>query len=265
MKNYEKLRMTRGGTEYDYHAAAQDTVMEITSTNGTVVEQYRYDVYGKPQYYDGSGSAISGSAIGNRLLFQGRDRDPDTGLYNFRFRYYSPTLGRFVQPDPLRFEWLDGVRHDELIKHALYCFVANTPAVSIDPLGLSTTSEEFWKMLNESGDYTDCFAKCMAPEIGLDGAAELFGAYEGLGRLYYGLRYPNWFTAWGRYSKVPVPRFASRASAVAAVAAMYRSLECWDKCKDCDQEPENSLGKPPFPIPFDSGTINSPPLYAVGH
>src|SRR5438093_1042206 len=97
----DPVRMERDGQKYYYHAAALGTVTEITSTNGTLVEQYRYDVYGTPTFKDGSGSGLGGSAIGNRFLFQGRDRDPDTGLYNFRNRYYSPSLGRFLQVDPL--------------------------------------------------------------------------------------------------------------------------------------------------------------------
>lgn len=97
----EPLRMERGGQKYYYHAAALGTVTEITDDTGALVEQYRYDVYGEPEFRNGSGTPLTGSAIGNRLLFQGRDRDPATGLYNFRYRYYSPALGRFLQPDPI--------------------------------------------------------------------------------------------------------------------------------------------------------------------
>jgi RHS repeat-associated protein len=106
----EPVRMTRSGTNYYYHAAVLGTVTEITDGSGSVVERYTYDVYGEPQMWDGSGNAIGSSAIGNRLLFQGRDRDPDTSLYNFRNRYYTPGLGRFVQMDPI------GKPHFEVIR-----------------------------------------------------------------------------------------------------------------------------------------------------
>jgi RHS repeat-associated protein len=124
----EPVRMTRNGTNYYYHAAALGTVTEITSSTGTLVEQYSYDVYGEPTFRNGSSNLLTGSAIGNRLLFQGRDRDPDTGLYNFRNRYYSPTMGRFLQVDPI------GVRGGM----NLYSFGANDPLNQTDPFGLSS-------------------------------------------------------------------------------------------------------------------------------
>jgi hypothetical protein len=65
-------------------------VTEITDGSGTLVEQYSYDVYGKPTIRDGSTNVLSASAIGNRLMFNSRDRDPDTLLYNYRYRYNSP-------------------------------------------------------------------------------------------------------------------------------------------------------------------------------
>lgn len=136
-REHKPTRLTRSVTNC-YHHAALDTVAEITSTNGTLLEQYSYDVYGAPTFKDGSGNPIGGSAIGNRLLFQGRDRDPDTSLYNFRYRYYSPTLGRFVQTDPLRADatWPNQDPIGEFGGINLYRFVGNNPARSTDPYGL---------------------------------------------------------------------------------------------------------------------------------
>jgi RHS repeat-associated protein len=122
----EPVRMTRGGNAYYYHAAAPGTVAEITDASGNVVERYTYDVYGEPTIFDFQSSILSASAIGNRLLFQGRDRDPATGLYNFRNRYYSPGLGRFVQTDRIRH--IGGPN--------LYGFVGNNPINRLDFLGL---------------------------------------------------------------------------------------------------------------------------------
>jgi len=61
-------------------------------------------------------------------MFTGRDRDPDTGLYNLRHRNYSPGLGRFVQPDPI------GVRGRDV---NLYRHTKNNPINLCDPFGLS--------------------------------------------------------------------------------------------------------------------------------
>jgi RHS repeat-associated protein len=44
------------------------------------------------------------SSVGNTTLFQGREYDPETGLYYFRARYYHPELGRFLSEDPLGYK-----------------------------------------------------------------------------------------------------------------------------------------------------------------
>jgi RHS repeat-associated protein len=119
--------MNRAGTNYFYHADAIGNVTEVTSTNGTKLEFYNYDVFGAPTIRNSSSNVIANSAISNRFMFQGRDRDPDTGLYNFRYRYYSPSLGRFVQTDPI------GSRYDI----NLYRFVLNNPTKLTDAFGLA--------------------------------------------------------------------------------------------------------------------------------
>jgi RHS repeat-associated protein len=140
----EPVRLTdagNGNTKYYYHAAALGTVTEITDTSGNLVEQYRYDVYGEATIYDSTFNPQPSTAIGNRLLFQGRDRDPATGLYNFRNRYYSPSLGRFVQVDPVRTEsGLDDDLHGGG-RANLYAFVYNAPTSFMDPFGLSVWSD----------------------------------------------------------------------------------------------------------------------------
>ncbi|MFN3409410.1 MAG: RHS repeat-associated core domain-containing protein [Limisphaerales bacterium] len=97
----EPVRLTRGAGRFYDHAAALGTVTELTGWLGHVRERYEYDVYGQPTIRDAVGNLLTNSAFGNRFLFQGRDRDPDTGLYHFRYRTYSPTVGRFLQVDPI--------------------------------------------------------------------------------------------------------------------------------------------------------------------
>ena len=75
--------------------------------------------------YDESG--IPGS--GNAGLFQytGQAWISQLGFYYYKARMYSPTLGRFMQTDPLGYDG-DGPN--------LYAYVLNDPANFTDPLGL---------------------------------------------------------------------------------------------------------------------------------
>ena len=63
-------------------------------------------------------------------LFQGRPLDTETGLYDFRNRVYHPTLGRWLQRDPVGY--VDGM--------GLYEFVRGAPPGHEDPLGLIMAS-----------------------------------------------------------------------------------------------------------------------------
>jgi len=68
------------------------TVAALSDVNGVIVERYSYDVFGEPNRV---------SDVNNPYMFTGRRIDPETGLYYYRARYYSPNLGRFLQPDPI--------------------------------------------------------------------------------------------------------------------------------------------------------------------
>ena len=64
-----------------------------------MTERAVYDPYGNVQYFDGSynpGVNFLGIAFGYQVLL----RDPVTGLYNNKARFYDPTTGRFLQTDP---------------------------------------------------------------------------------------------------------------------------------------------------------------------
>ena len=68
-------------------------------------------------------SLLRGRGIG---VYPGQYYDQETGLHYNYFRYYDPTTGRYVTPDPIGLE--GGIN--------LWPYVANNPVNWIDPLGL---------------------------------------------------------------------------------------------------------------------------------
>ncbi len=79
------------------------------------MERYEYDAFGVCTIHTGAGPDMTWmtpddplaaqSAIGNPFLFTGRQYDPETGLYFYRARMYSPSLGRFLQTDPFGYSY----------------------------------------------------------------------------------------------------------------------------------------------------------------
>jgi len=123
-------KTTPAGTIY-YHHNALGSVTDLTNSSGTVVEKYKYDVYGKPSIQDGSGNPLTATAYGNRFLFTGREYLAEVGLYDYRNRVYSAELGRFLQTDPMSFSGGDV---------NIYRYCGNNCLNHSDPMGLTTLS-----------------------------------------------------------------------------------------------------------------------------
>ncbi|MBL7537440.1 RHS repeat domain-containing protein, partial [Escherichia coli] len=72
------------------HTDERGSVIAITDASGTSIATNSYDEYGIPRY-------------GNqgRFQFTGQKWFSNIGLYDFKARMYSPTLGRFMQSDPI--------------------------------------------------------------------------------------------------------------------------------------------------------------------
>jgi RHS repeat-associated protein len=102
-----------------------NTVLALVNSSGNVVESYVYDAYGNVTIKNGSGNVIPTSAYGNRFLFQGREYDYTTQLYNFRARWYDPETGRWLSNDPIGIS--GGLN--------LYAFCGNDPVNFVDPMG----------------------------------------------------------------------------------------------------------------------------------
>ena len=79
-------------------------VTALVNASGTVVERYAYDPFGSATVYDaGYNVRGGGSSYGWVYGVQGMRHDAISGLDDGRYRWYSPTLGRWVSLDPIRF------------------------------------------------------------------------------------------------------------------------------------------------------------------
>jgi RHS repeat-associated protein len=125
-------RNVSGAWQY-YHQDQINSVYAVTNAGGSVVERYLYDPFGAPDIRDANWNARSSTTIGNPWLFTGQEWRGDIGLSNYKARWYQPTLGRFMQNDPVRFDAGD-------INLYRYCF--NNPANANDPTGNLTEYEK---------------------------------------------------------------------------------------------------------------------------
>jgi RHS repeat-associated protein len=127
-----------GGVWYNHHYDARGHCIMLTSTSGNIVEQYDYDAFGFPYFYNAAGGKQGSQVYGNRFLFTGREWLSNLRIYDFRNRQYQPELGRFLQPDPKQFAAGD---------YNLYRYCHNDPINRTDPTGLEPEAAEKIKFL----------------------------------------------------------------------------------------------------------------------
>jgi RHS repeat-associated protein len=160
---------------YYYQQDHEGSITHLTDASGNVIEKYRYDAFGTPTYYDGSGTQIGGSNYNNRFLFTGREF---MGVwYEYRARFYHPILGRFMSEDPKLFDAGD---------YNLFRYCHNDPIDFTDPMGLSEaapTNNPRETSLEREGYWSnarDAMAKWADSSNNFQGTFSQFTAGQGL-------------------------------------------------------------------------------------
>ena len=120
------------GTKTYFHQDKLGSVIAMTNAAGAVAAgPYAYDEYGN--CLSSGGCPSDTQPYG----FTGRRFDAETGLYYYRARYYSPSLGRFLQTDPIGYQ-------DDI---DWYAYVANDPTDRTDPTGMVGGSDHYEDVL----------------------------------------------------------------------------------------------------------------------
>jgi RHS repeat-associated protein len=96
------------------HADQQGSIVGVTDTSGNAIAINSYDPWGVP----GPGNA-------GRFQYTGQAWLAELGLYYYKARIYSPTLGRFLQVDTIGYQ----------DQNNLYAYVGNDPVGQTDPSG----------------------------------------------------------------------------------------------------------------------------------
>ncbi|MDR1492866.1 MAG: RHS repeat-associated core domain-containing protein [Planctomycetaceae bacterium] len=144
LRYIDDLVMYRNGST-DYYSVADPNwnVVALINTSGVVQERYTYSSFGKLNVFDSSFTPKSTSSLGLTRSFTGQVLDAETGLMLYRNRVYHPTLGRFLQRDPIGYEGRD---------INLYRYIKNKPNMLIDANGLKAPSfwNDYWRFFWEN-------------------------------------------------------------------------------------------------------------------
>ena len=97
------------------HADERGSIVALTDSNGAIIATNSYDEYGIPA-----------AANFGRFQYTGQTWLPEISMYYYKARIYSPTLGRFMQPDPIGY----GAGMN------MYAYVRSDPVNRSDPAGL---------------------------------------------------------------------------------------------------------------------------------
>ena len=120
----------------------QGDVVAIYNEAGTKIATYTYDAWGNTTKTRPAGVTYSTADTyiynNNPFTYRGYYYDSQTGLYYLQSRYYDPSIGSFLNPDPnMDFSLFDFAAG--IIGSNVYTYCANNPVAYCDHTGRSIT------------------------------------------------------------------------------------------------------------------------------
>jgi RHS repeat-associated protein len=128
-----------------WHKDHLGSLIATTDHTGAVTQRYAYDPFGKRRYTNGSYDEFGNVVVdwsgtlnwGTDRGFTGHEGLDDVGLVNMNGRIFDPTLGVFLQGDPL----VQDPANLQNYNRYGYCF--NNPLTCTDPTGYFSLSKWF--------------------------------------------------------------------------------------------------------------------------
>lgn len=121
INGHQTLAKVQDGKIYYYIYNSHGDVIKLVDKNGTVVNEYSYDVWGITKTIK--------SETYNDLRYTGQIYDEESGNYYLRARYYNPQIKRFISRDGY-----EGTL-DNPISQNRYIYCLNSPLIYSDPSG----------------------------------------------------------------------------------------------------------------------------------
>jgi RHS repeat-associated protein len=118
-----------------YHADGNGNITYLVNSSQGLAAAYRYDPFGNMTYASGS---LAGS---NVYRFSSKEQHLNSGLYYYLYRFYDPSVQRWLNRDPLadlapQVAAAKPASPAQTTEINLYRYVANAPIDHIDALGL---------------------------------------------------------------------------------------------------------------------------------
>jgi len=151
------------------------SMIAATEADGTVLQLYRYDLWGKrrdaggPRYDDSELSSFV--ALVTQRSYTGHEYLDEVGLIHMNGRVYDPTIARFLSADPIIQAPTD------LQSLNRYAYVRNNPLRYTDPSGYSWLSRE-WRRAKRSAKNFVCGNSC--------GGVFKYSGQDVVNLMYYG-------------------------------------------------------------------------------
>jgi len=157
-----QLSEFRSSTASYYEQDGINSVTSLSTSAGILANTYTYDAFGR--------LTASTGTLANPFQYTAREFDQETGVYEYRARYYDQTLGRFSSEDSMGFS--AGLN--------FYAYASNGPLVNSDPTGLTSyqnfSATDQVAMINAVEEIKNKLKEC--PNCAGDRAGKILQALE---------------------------------------------------------------------------------------